>query len=146
MQKLFSIKKLILNSERRVEHPFGGRNTQQPFHAGLAWMYQTYYRPWIITRYFSNQKNLSTPWRFSSNWILFMECYATPCRLWRESRILYFLQSPPIPRISPLSLFVGIFSLFAPSTVGVHVSYFSIWIESKPIVLESSCSNTDNFD
>ena len=26
----FSVKKLILTSERRVEHPFAGRNTQQP--------------------------------------------------------------------------------------------------------------------
>ena len=25
----FSVKKLILTSERRVEHPFAGRNTQQ---------------------------------------------------------------------------------------------------------------------
>ena len=34
-----------------------------------------------------------------------MECYATPWWLWRESGILYFLQSPPIPRILS-SLFI----------------------------------------
>ena len=44
-----------------------------------------------------------------------MECYATPWRLW----ILYFLQSPPIPRISPLSLFVGIFFSFCPFNHGL---------------------------
>ena len=47
-----------------------------------------------------------------------MECYATAWRLWRESRILYFLQSPPFPRISPLFLFVWIFFFFCPFNCG----------------------------
>ena len=44
-----------------------------------------------------------------------MECYATPWRLWRVSRILYiFLQNPPILRISTLSLYLQGFFLFLP--------------------------------
>ena len=34
-----------------------------------------------------------------------MECYATPWRLWRESRILYFFTEPSYPKSLP-SLFI----------------------------------------
>ena len=43
-----------------------------------------------------------------------MECYATPWRLWKESRILYFFTEPSYPENLP-SLFGGIrWSLLLP--------------------------------
>ena len=49
-----------------------------------------------------------------------MECYATPWQQEGELDFIYFLRALLSRESPPLSLFVGIFSFFAPSVVGVH--------------------------